>query len=47
MLAGERELVLAYERVIPEFIEAWRRKTTAAGRLLGPSDTILFRDEDE
>src|SRR2546426_1550360 len=47
VLAGERELVLAYERVIPEFIEAWRRKTTAAGRLLGPSDTILFRDEDE
>jgi myo-inositol-1(or 4)-monophosphatase len=47
VLAGERELVTAFEPLMPDFIEAWRSRSTANGALLGPSDTILLRHEDE
>jgi myo-inositol-1(or 4)-monophosphatase len=41
VLAGEPELVRVLEPLMPAFVEAWRRKTSADGSLLGPSDAIL------
>ena len=41
VLAGEPELVAAYEPLMPRFVEAWRRQTAVVGDLLGPSDTIV------
>ncbi len=42
VLAGEPELVAAYEPFMAAFVEAWRARTTVRGALLGPSETILL-----
>ncbi len=42
VLAGEPELVSAYEPLMPDYVEAWRMRTAVRGDLLGPSDTILL-----
>jgi myo-inositol-1(or 4)-monophosphatase len=54
VLAGEPELVDAFEPVMPHFIRAWRGRrdasvtnTPADDELLGPSATILGRSEGE
>jgi fructose-1,6-bisphosphatase/inositol monophosphatase family enzyme len=43
VLAGEPELVRAFQPVMPDFIRAWRGKSasTSADELLGPSVMIL------
>jgi hypothetical protein len=47
VLAGEPELVRLFEPLMPDFIEAWRAKTTIRSALLGPSTRILIDDEGQ